>query len=236
VSKKQQVDLEVEQVGGGDEHGLLDLGLRVGLDQQVHRAVGVIVVHPVKAGDRRVVAGPLGGRELGGGVERAVGDQREQHPLDIGRESPGAQQRAQRAIDPELLPQAVQQPHAAHRPRLDHLELAAERRQQARAVAGDEARDRRRQPPQRVEVELVLAAEVDQHLGARDPADAAVVRQLHVADHRAVLAPPPRRPQVHAHTDTTNAGRHSGNRPLSVCPRLRSPTDADLALQSRIRP
>src|SRR5439155_18032539 len=76
-----------------------------------------------------------------------------------------------------------------------------------------EARDRRRQPPQPLDVELVLAAEVQQHLGLRDAADAAVVRQLHVAHQRPVLAPPLRRPQVHAHTTTTSPRQQQASQP-----------------------
>ena len=113
--KEEQVDLEIEQVGGGEEHRLLDLGLGVGLDQQIHRPVGLVLVHRVKARDVRVLADPLRGGQLGPGLQRPVSDQREQHPLDIGREAARAEHPAQRAIDPQLLPQRIQQPRPAQR-------------------------------------------------------------------------------------------------------------------------
>jgi hypothetical protein len=60
---------------------------------------------------------PLGRGELGARVDRAVGDQREQHPLDIGGEPPAPEDLAQRGVDAELAPQPVQQPHRPERPR-----------------------------------------------------------------------------------------------------------------------
>jgi len=89
--KEQQVDLEVQQVCAGEEDGLLDLGLRVGVDEQIHRAVGMVLVHRLKTGDVHVGRGPLGGGQLRARVQRAVGDQREQHPLDVRAEPPGAE-------------------------------------------------------------------------------------------------------------------------------------------------
>ena len=53
--EQQQVDLEVEQVGDGEEHRLLHLGLGVGLDQQVHRPVRLVLIHRLQPGDRDVV-------------------------------------------------------------------------------------------------------------------------------------------------------------------------------------
>ena len=148
--------------------------------------------------------GPLGGGQLRARIQRAVGDQREQHPLHVRAEAPGSEHAAQRAIDPQSAPEPVKQPHPAQRPRPCDIELARRARQRhSTAVAVGEARDRRRQPPQPLDVELVLAAEIQQHLGLRDATDAAVVRQLHIAHQRPVLAPPLRRPQVHAHMTTT---------------------------------
>jgi hypothetical protein len=113
--------------------------------------------------------------------------------------APRPQRPAQRPVDPQPPPQRVEQPHRPQRPRAHDVEqladLAAGRRLAVRV-----ARDRRRQPPQPVEVEAVLAAQVDQHLGLRDPIDAPVVRQLHVAHHRPILVAPLRRAQIHAHT------------------------------------
>jgi hypothetical protein len=59
--EEEQVDLEVEQVRHGEEHCFLDLGLGVGLHQQVHRPIGLVLIHAGHAGDRHVVRRPLGG-------------------------------------------------------------------------------------------------------------------------------------------------------------------------------
>jgi hypothetical protein len=111
----QQVDLEVEQVGGGEAHRLLHPRLSIGLHQQVHRPIRLIVVHPGKPGDRRVLGGPLRRRQLAHRVDRAVGHQREQHPLHIGGEPAHAEHAAEGIGDTEPLPQPVQQPHRAQR-------------------------------------------------------------------------------------------------------------------------
>ncbi len=174
--EEQQVDLEVEQIGRGEEHGLLNLGLRVGIDEQVHRAVGVIVVHGLQAGDVDIVAGPLRGGQLGARTQAAVGDQREHHALHVGREAPRPHHALQRLGDPELLPQAPQQPDAAQRARAtDHEALTDALK---RTVLADVPGDRARQAPQRLDVELVLAAQIDQHPRAHNRAGALVVGQL----------------------------------------------------------
>jgi hypothetical protein len=134
--EEQQVDLEVEQVGGGEEHRLLHPGLGVGGHQQVHRPVRLVVVHASKPGDGRVLAGPLGRRQLAHRIHRAIGDQGEQHPLHRRGKAAAAQHPAQGLGDAQPLPQPVQQPH---RPELAgglHLQrrLRAGRRQRAGAV------------------------------------------------------------------------------------------------------
>ncbi len=98
--EEEQIDLEVQQVGAGEEDRLLHPRLCVRFDQQVERAVGLVVVHPHKAGDRHVLGGPLGRRQLRAGRERAIRNEREQHPLDIGREPARAEQLAQRRWNP----------------------------------------------------------------------------------------------------------------------------------------
>jgi hypothetical protein len=113
--EEQQIDFEVEEVGRGEEHRLLHRALRVGAGEQVHRPVRLVVVHRDQAGDRRAVAGPVRGREFRGRVNRPVGDQREQHPLDIGAEPPLAHDPGQGGIDAQQPPQLVQQPHRTHR-------------------------------------------------------------------------------------------------------------------------
>ena len=64
--------------------------------------------------------------------------------------------------------------------------------------------DRGDQPPHPVPIQLILAAQVRQHLRLRHAADTLVVRELDVPHHRAVPIPALRRPQVHAHQQSRN--------------------------------
>jgi len=64
VSKNSRVDLEVQQVRAREEHRLLDLALRIGLDEQIHRAIRLVFVHRLKTGDVNVLAGPFRRGEL----------------------------------------------------------------------------------------------------------------------------------------------------------------------------
>jgi hypothetical protein len=91
-----------------------------------------------------------------------------------------------------------------------------DRRGALRARVGVAA-DRAGQPPQPLDVELVLAAEVEQHLRPSHPTQPVVMRQLQIADQRPVLPPPLRRSQVHAHTSTTDTGRHNSLHPRRPC-------------------
>jgi hypothetical protein len=191
--EEQQVDLEVEQVRDGEEHRFLHLRLRVGLDEQVHRPIRLVLIHRSQPGDGGVVAGPLGRGELGARVDRAVGDQREQHPLHIGGEPSLPQHLAQRRVDTELAPQPVEQPHRAERPGIGDRQAVADRLPHiARGGVGfaEVAVDRGDQPAQPVRVELVLPAQVQQHLRLRHAVLAVVVRELDVADHAAVRVAP----------------------------------------------
>jgi hypothetical protein len=201
--EEQQVDLEVQQIRAGEEHRFLDLALGVGIDEQIHRAVAVILADLIEARDGDIVRSPLRARPLGTRIQRAIGDHREQHTLDVGAELPQAEDPRERVADPQAPPQRVEQPHAAQRTRALDLEIAVGAERLPAAAAVGEARDRRRQPAQRVDVQLVLAAEVQQHLRPRDAIDAAVVREPEISDDRPVLAPPLRPPQVHVHIPTT---------------------------------
>ena len=55
-----------------------DLALGVGLDERVHRAVGLVLIHLGQSGDVNVLPNPLRRGELGGRLEAAVGDQGEE--------------------------------------------------------------------------------------------------------------------------------------------------------------
>ena len=73
-----------------------------------------------------------------------------------------------------------------------------------RAGYAQVAVDRGDQPPQPVPIQLILPAQIRQHLRLRHPTDAPVVRNLDVPHHRTVPVPPLRRPQVHAHQQSSN--------------------------------
>ncbi len=70
--EEQQVDLEIEEVRAREEHRFLQLAFGVGLDEQIHRAVALVLVHRRQAWDVDVLGCPLRGGELGCRRERAV--------------------------------------------------------------------------------------------------------------------------------------------------------------------
>jgi hypothetical protein len=134
--------------------------LRCRRRRQIHRAVAVIIADLIRARDRDVLRSPLRARPLGARIQRAVGHHREQHALDVGAELPRTEHPVERLADAQPPPQRVEQPHATalHLQLADTVAIAAKRL--ATAVAVGEARDRRRQTTQRVDIQLVLAAEV----------------------------------------------------------------------------
>jgi len=228
--KEEQIDLEIQEIGAAEEDRLLQLRLRVGLDQQVERPVGLVVVHPVETGDRDVLGGPLGRRQLRAWCKRAIRDEREQHPLDIGRKPSPVKQPSERLRDPKPPPQRIQQPGAAKRPRADHLEPLGRLDPAAVFRAGvGVAADRAGQPPQPLDVELVLTAKVEQHLSARRATLPPVVRQLQIPHHRTVLPSPLRRPQIHAHNCRNNTGQHRRPNRITACPHFRTPAEPESA-------
>ncbi len=206
--EEQHVDLEVEQVGDGEEHRLLYPALGSGLHQQVHRPVRLIVVHAAKAGDDHVLAGPLRRRELAHRRDRAVGDQRKQHPLHRRGEPPASSDPLDRGADLQLGPQPLQQPGRADRPGVGDLHRRRTGRQphlgaiaQPSAVTFAEVlADRGGQPQQPVNVQAVDPAQVHQHVRLDLALDPTVVRQRDVAHHGAVGVGSLTESQVHDHS------------------------------------
>jgi hypothetical protein len=239
--EEQQVDLEVEQVGDGEEHRLLHPGVGVGLDQQVHRPVGLVLVHPLEPGDRDVVGGPLRGGQLRGRVDGPVRDQREQHPLHIRGEPAPAEHGAQRGVDPEGLPQPVEQPRRSGRPRLDQPQpfpgsIRAGRGGRVGTGLGvgfaEVAVDRADQSAQPVGVESVLPPKVEQHVRPGRRAHPLVVRQCQVAHDRPILVPTRGRPQIHDRTRPQPVLLTQANTAQNVCPRFRAPQPSHNTLTS----
>ena len=225
--EEQQVDLEVEQVRHGEEHRLLHVRVGVGFDEQVHRPVGLILIHAVQTGDGHVVRGPVGGGELRGRVDGPVRDECEQHPFDVGGKPAPAQDRAQRGVDVEGLPQPVQQPCRPGRARGDQSQpvgggVGAGHRSRVGAGVGvgltEVTVDRAHQPPQAVGVEPVLPAQVEQHVRLRRRPVALVVGQGEVAHDRAVLVRPRGRPQVHDRTRPHPGLLTQASTRRNVCP------------------
>ena len=116
VSKKSRPASRPRTLGRGIEDGFLQ-GL-ADLQQPVHRPVAGIVARRAQAGDQHVLAGPAGGGELGGGGQRPVRRQREQHPLRRRVQLAALQHVPHRRADAEAAPQRVQRPGPAERPGL----------------------------------------------------------------------------------------------------------------------
>ena len=209
--EQDQVDLEVEEVRDGEEH--LALHLLIAVEQEVHRAVEDLRVRAQLAdpGQPRVLLRPLQGSELGHRLERAVGDKREDQPLDGRRDPPARRHPGERGAHAEPPPEVVEHPGAAHRSRLKEVQTLRRLRGE-RLLGVEEARDRAHQPPQRLAVEPILAPEAVDHLGTRLPLGGIphVVRQLHVADHRPVLVRAPDRSQVHMPRTVANRPDRTG--------------------------
>jgi hypothetical protein len=202
VSKKQQVDLEVQQVRHRPVDRLGQLALH--LQQPVHGPVAGVVVDRVEAREGDSFGHPAGGGQLGERLQGPVGDQGEDDPLDAGIEASPGEHGVHRLVDPETSPQPVQRPRPAQR-------LGRHERQRLATGAGlslqlglgpQVAGDRADQAAQGLAVEVVLPAEAVDDLGHRAArlGVADVVGQLYVANDRPVLVPPLDRPQVHAHT------------------------------------
>jgi hypothetical protein len=120
-----------------------------------------------------------------------------------------AERLAKGTVDPEPAPEHVEHPGRAERAGIGRAQLAGRGLfKRADAVGALQvAADRAHQAPEPFDVELVLAAEIEEDLGLGHSAHAAVVGELQVADHRAVLAAAPGPAQVHAHNWSTASGR-----------------------------
>ena len=199
--EEEQVDLEAEQAGDLVEDLALELALD--LEQPVHGAVAGVVGGQRQAGDAGVLADPARCGQLRGGREGAARDQGEEHALGGGVAALPLEKAAQGGVDPEPPPEAVEGVAAAQRPRAQELEaLAGGAEEAALGVlgrSGEEAGERAREALERRPTRLVLAAEVVEHLGARALLHRVpgVVRELQVADDRAVLVLARCRAHVH---------------------------------------
>ena len=158
--EEQQVHFEVQQVRDLVE----DLLLKVAADgvQPVHRPVARVIGHGAEPVDVHVPAHPLRRGELGRRGKRPVGDQAEQHPLGDGGvpwpAPPGRCEAGQDLPDPEPDPQLVQDVTAAVGPGLGEHQVAVGGGGQ-RVGGAEQPGQRGDQPPDRVGVELVFAAE-----------------------------------------------------------------------------
>ncbi len=200
VSEEQHVDLQVQQVGHGEEHPPLQLGERV--EEEVHRPVAGVVADRREPVDEHPLGDPLAAGELGQRPARQpVGDHREDHPLDqFGVHAAALRGGTDRRADPQPLPQPVDDPRAAHRPgvhhRRDALAAVPARLRRQRLAGLQEAADAGDQPRQRRPVDPIGAPEVvhDPRLGHARVRVPLVVGQRQVGHHRPVSVPSLRLP------------------------------------------
>jgi hypothetical protein len=95
--EEQQIHFKVKQAGQLPEH----LALQRGRDlvQPVHRPVTRIVCCLGQAVDVDVMGDPGGGGQLGGGLQRPVGDQAQQHALHTWVQPPSGAQLGHDRVD-----------------------------------------------------------------------------------------------------------------------------------------
>ena len=203
--EEQQVDLEVQQVGHREVHGLGQV--RFDLQQPVHGPVAGVVIDGIEARHRHPLADPLRGRQLGQRFQGPVGHQREQHPFGAGIETAARRQGAQRVADPQSAPQTIEGPHPAQATGVDrgHRPVAAGLGAEQRRVGGtQEPGDARHQAGQSLPVDPVGPPEVVDHLRRRRPRRrvALVVGQLQVGHPGPVLVLPASLPQAHTYNFT----------------------------------
>ena len=199
--EEDQIDLEVQQRRDREEDALLQP--RQHVHEDIHGAIARVLVDFAQPGDVGALGHPPAAGQLAQRPDRQpVGDHREARPLHrLGVQPPPADRRDERAVDAQPLPQLVGQPAGAQRARLDHADLPGHR-------GGDgvgrvqEAADRLHQPPQRLAVDLIGAAEAVHDLRARHArlGVALVVRQRQVAELAAIRVAALRLAQVHGPT------------------------------------
>ena len=183
--EEQQVHLQVQQV----RHLVVDLPFQPAADriQPVHRPVARVIAGLGEPVDVHVAAHPLRRGQLGGRGQRPVGDQPEHDPLGrraVPRPAPApGTQPGQDGVDAQPVPQRVQHVGAAVGPGLgEHQPVRRGGGHQFRGI--QQPGQRPDQPPDRLLVQLVLAAEAVQQLRHR-PARGSVplvVRKVQVAD------------------------------------------------------
>ena len=224
--EEQQVHFEVQQVRDLVE----DLLLEVAADgvQPVHRPVARVAGHGAEPVDVRVLAHPLRRCQLGRRGERPVGDQAEQHPLGCGGvprpAPPGRCEPGQDLPDPEPGPQLVQDVAAAVGPGLGEHQVAVGGGGQ-RVGGAEQPGQRGDEPPDRVGVELVLAAEAVEDLRDR-PAGGGVplvVRELQV-------------PGVRGTSCQATASCRSARRATCISSARRLPRIRDVVLAPGVHP
>lgn len=128
--KDDHVDLEVQQARDAEEHRFLHaLGA---VQQEVHRALQLIIGDRVDAVDDHVAAQPACRLQLGRRVQDALAYHREDRALDHRAAAPGAGDPADRLADTQLRPQPADHVRAAGLQ--GGQELKAVRRRGAQAV------------------------------------------------------------------------------------------------------
>src|SRR5674476_1251940 len=119
---EDDVEVKVEQVGNRGEHLGGDLVQRHA--QEVHPPVGLVVAEPRASLDGDSLGHPPGRGQLASRLQRPLGDQGEDDPLDRFAVQPAPLgDPADRRPDPQTLPQPVQGPGSTHPAGVQDLHL-----------------------------------------------------------------------------------------------------------------
>jgi hypothetical protein len=162
---EDNVQVQVQQVGDGGEH--LGGYLVQRREQEVHPPVSLVVGKPRAALDRDPLGHPPGRGQFATRLQRPLGDQGEDDPLDRLAIQPAALgDPADGRPDPKAFPQAVQHPRPTHPTRVQDLHLNA-RGHRDGLLRSQEPRDRGHQPGQAIPVNGVGPTEVVDHLRHR---------------------------------------------------------------------
>jgi len=130
--EEQKIDLEAEQAGDLVEDLALELALD--LEQPVHGAVAGVVRGQREAVDAGVLADPARRGQLRGRRQGAIRDQGEEHALGGRVAASPLEEAAQRRVDAEAPPEAVEGVAAAEGPRSEEVEALGRREEVALRV------------------------------------------------------------------------------------------------------
>jgi len=199
--EEEQVHLQVQQVGGGEEDLLVDV-LRV-FQQDIHGPVEVLQLDGLGIAEGNVLSCPFLNTSLGLRGERPVGNHGEDSPLHRRREGSPLQAFLQGLVDAQLFPQRSEQVGASHGHAPDELQgvlplagslcLQGILRGEKSAEASDKSSDG-------LDIQAVRPAEGEKDIGTgvASPGIPDVVGELDIGGGCSVLVLPGDGSDVHA--------------------------------------